>query len=213
MIILIGGEKGGTGKTTIAVNMACLAAHEGAEPVVVDTDKQRSASLFFTTRDENGVQPGIVCMEKRGKSLGKDLKNLAEKFDLVIVDAGGRDNLELRYSLTVANEIYIPVQPTQADLWTLEKMQALVDEVGAINPDLKAFSFLNRCSTNPRNTDSKEAREVLESYEGLTPLKTEIKERVVYQRLFRSGNCVQESNQDKSAVYEIEKLYREMFYE
>jgi len=212
MIVLIGGEKGGTGKTTITVNLACQAARENADLVVVDTDLQRSASLFFIARDESGIEPHIPCIEKRGKTLGKELRNLSGKYDLVLVDAGGRDSMELRYSLAVADEVYIPIQPAQADLWTLEKMQNLVEEAQAFNEDLAAFVLLNRCSNNPRNLDAQEAREFLNDYPAFSPLRTETKERVVYQRIFRSGQSVQEHAKDNSAIEEMQNLYKEIFY-
>ncbi len=212
MIVLVGGEKGGTGKTTIAVNLACLAATDGADLVVVDTDRQRTGALFFAVREEGGFEPYITCLEKRGKSLGKDLKSLGEKYELVIVDAGGRDSQELRYSLTAADEAYIPVQPTQADLWTLEKIESLVDEAGIFNEKLIARVLLNRCPTNPRNTDAREARKVLEEYKSFTPLKAEVSERVAFQRVFRTGQSVSEYDPGSTAAAEITNLYREIFY-
>lgn len=212
MITLIGGEKGGTGKTTVLVNLASLAAADGADLIVVDTDRQRSAALFFATRNENGIEPYVPCIEKRGKSLGRDLRSLGEKYSLVLVDAGGQDSMELRYALSVADEAYIPVQPAQADLWTLDKMSELVDEAGAFNDRLIARTLLNRCSTNPRNSDAEEAREVLESYNNLTPLNIGLKERVAFQRIFRNGQGVSEYDKDSHSAKEIEDLYREVFY-
>ena len=52
MIILIGGEKGGTGKTTLSTNIAAKLALEGEDVLLVDTDKQGSASAWAATRDE-----------------------------------------------------------------------------------------------------------------------------------------------------------------
>lgn len=212
MIVLIGGEKGGTGKTTIAVNLACMAAADGADLVVVDTDVQRSAAKFFDVRTEEGIEPYVTCIEKGGRSLGKDLLSLAKKYDLVIVDAGGQDSQEFRLALLVADEAYTPVQPNQFDLWTLGKMSSLVDEAHLSNTKLQVNTLLNRCSTNPRNTDAQEARELLKTYESIPPLKTEIKERVAYPRVVRAGRCVTEyGGKDNAAAIEIKSLYKEIF--
>jgi len=213
MITLIGGEKGGTGKTTLAVNLACLAAADGADLVFVDTDPQRSAALFFTQRHESGQEPRIPCVEKRGKTLGRELQDLNKRYDLVIVDAGGRDSMELRYAVAVADEVYTPIQPAQADLWTLDKMSELLDQAWAFNPDLKAYVILNRCSTNVRVTDPQEARAFLGEFaEYFSPLGTEIKDRVAYRRIFGLGSSVVEYDAKDAAAREMQALYREIFY-
>lgn len=212
MIVLIGGEKGGTGKTTIAVNLACIAAKEGADLVVVDSDPQQSASRFFATRLENEIEPYITCIEKRGRSLAKDLQSLSGKYELIIVDAGGQDNPNLRYAMGIADELYMPVQPNQFDLWTLDKMDEMIEEARIYNTGLSTRSVLNRCSSNPKNTDAQEAREVMESYTNLVPLKIALKDRVSYARVIRSGQCVAEFGKDNAASVEIQNLYKEVFY-
>ena len=212
MITLVGGQKGGAGKTTIAVNLACFAAADGADLVFVDTDLQRTAAQFFALRHESEQEPRVPCIEKRGKTLGRELQDLAKRYALVMVDAGGRDSMELRYALGAADEIYIPVLPAQADLWTLDTMSELIGEAGAFNPDLAAYVVLNRCSTNVRNTDSRDAREVLSGYDNLSPLETELKERVVYQRIFRTGNSVSEFDPHDAAAREMQNLYEEIYY-
>lgn len=212
MIVLFGGEKGGTGKTTLAINIAILAAHDGADQILVDTDKQKSASVFFQYRQDNGYEPEILCMEKRGKTLGKDLRALADKYSLIIVDAGGQDSPELRYAMSVANEMYIPFQPSQYDLWTVDKMSELIDEVQAINPDLTTRAVFNRCSNNPRNTDADEAYEIMKGYENLVPLESRIKDRVVYQRCVRTGRGVSEYAPKDAGAEEIKNLYYEIMY-
>ena len=212
MIILFGGEKGGTGKTTLAINIACLAAQDGGDLLVVDADKQRSAATFFGLRQENEHAPEIPCVEKRGKILGRDLKSLSQKYDLIIVDAGGQDSLELRAAMIVADEIYIPFQPSQADLWTLDKMNDLLSEVHMFNEELKAFAVLNRCSSNPRNTDAEEASRLFEDYVNITIMDKKLKDRVIYQRAVRTGQSVPEYDPKDSGALEIQDLYKAMMY-
>ena len=69
MVILIGGEKGGTGKTTIATNLAALRALAGHDVLLVDTDSQGSASYWASSRDEAGIKPRVACIQKFGKGL------------------------------------------------------------------------------------------------------------------------------------------------
>lgn len=95
MLVLVANEKGGVGKTTIAVNLAAMCVLAGKETLLVDTDKQESASAWAGVRHENEVEPTVTCVAKTGK-VGYDLAKLKEKFDVVIVDAGGRDSIEMR---------------------------------------------------------------------------------------------------------------------
>jgi chromosome partitioning protein len=104
-IILIGGEKGGTGKTTLAVNLAALRALKGRDVLVMDTDIQASASDWAQTRDETAVTPRVACIQKFGKGLQTEAHDLAKRYQDLIIDAGGRDSLELRAALVVAGRI------------------------------------------------------------------------------------------------------------
>jgi chromosome partitioning protein len=212
MITLVGSEKGGTGKTTIAVNLAVCLATIGKDVILVDTDKQPSASNFFMVRDENQLIPRVVCVQKSGKSLPKDILSLSDKYEYVIVDAGGRDSSELRYSLGVADQVIIPLKPSQFDLWTLEQMDTLVRQARALNPHLKKASVvLNLVSTNIGNTDADEAAEIIKGFEDLSILANRIKERVPFQRSIREGKGVIEYiPKDPKAHNEFVKLFKEV---
>ena len=78
MIVLIGGEKGGTGKTTIATNLAALRALAGRDVLLVDTDPQGSASYWASSRDEDGIKPRVACIQKFGKGLQGEVQDLRE---------------------------------------------------------------------------------------------------------------------------------------
>src|SRR5208283_6242858 len=192
MILMFGGEKGGTGKTTLAVNIATLLALSGKDVLLVDTDKQGSANFWASIRDETGALPRIPCVQKFGKSLAKDVIDLASRYEDILIDAGGRDSLELRYSLGVADRVYVPIQPTQFDLMTLDQMDRLVEQAQALNPNLEAFVVINRASTNPTVSDTQEARDLILEFEHLTSVNTTLRERVAYQRSVREGLSVVE---------------------
>lgn len=198
MIIVIGGEKGGTGKTTIAVNLAVVLSGAGFFVALIDTDKQLSASIFCEIRDENGIIPHITCFQKYGKNLPQDVLNLAQKCDIIIVDAGGRDNLELRYSAGIADVLIIPSNPSQFDLWTLPRMEFIVKQARIVNSNLKAYFLLNKTSTNPLNTDANEAMKVIAEYEDFKIFNTRLHERVSYQRSVRDGRSITEFSDEKA---------------
>jgi len=213
MILLLGGEKGGTGKTTLAVNLAVMLSRTGRDVLLVDTDKQGSCNFWSSIRSESGVLPRIPCVQSFGKGLAKNLLDLASRYEVIIVDAGGRDSLELRYSLGVANKVVIPCQPTQFDLVTLTQMDSLVGQAQTLNPLLVASVVLNRASTNPSVSDAEEAKDLISGFNHLNLINCILRERVSYQRSVREGLSVVEVPQpDRKAVTEINTLYEEGFY-
>ena len=102
-IVLFGGEKGGTGKTTLAINTAAMLAREGKDVLLLDTDRQGTASFWAVVREESETEPRISCVQKFGKGLAAQVRDLAGRYDEIIIDAGGRDSMELRYGLGVCS--------------------------------------------------------------------------------------------------------------
>jgi chromosome partitioning protein len=138
--------------------------------------------------------------------------DLSQRYDNIIIDAGGRDSAELRYSLGVADQIIIPLRPTQLDTWTLEQMSHLVEQARTLNTGLEASVVLNMVSTNISNTDVEDTVSVIQEYEELKLFNTQIKERVAFQRSVREGQTVSEYKpRDTKAHHEIERLYKEVF--
>ena len=214
MIILIGGEKGGTGKTTLSTNIASMRANTGRDVLIVDTDKQGSANSWSAIRDENPAVKRIPCIQKFGQSLTSELKDLSNRYQDVVVDAGGRDSVELRAALTIAQKIFIPIQASQFDVWTLGAMDALIKQAQSFNPTLAAFVVINRASTNPSVSELDEAKEILGDYDLLKLSKAVIRDRISFRKAARAGLSVSElqPNDDK-AISEILELYQEVFNE
>lgn len=105
-ITVFGGEKGGTGKTTLATNIAAMLALNGKDVLLLDTDRQGTASFWATVREEEKIEPRVACVQKFGKGLPAQVRDLAERYDEIVIDAGGRDSMELRYALGVADRVY-----------------------------------------------------------------------------------------------------------
>ncbi|MDX6751162.1 AAA family ATPase [Geminicoccaceae bacterium 1502E] len=212
MIILIGGEKGGTGKTTLSIHLAALRTAAGKEVLLVDTDRQGSASSWCAVRDEEGRAPRVACVQKFGKTLGADIRAMAAKYDDIIIDAGGRDSVELRAGMTVSDLLYIPIQASQFDVWTLDQMNTLVEQASAINERLRAFAVLNRASSNPSVKEADDARAALAEYENLAIAQSVIRDRIAFRKAAREGATVGEiTDRDAKAIAEINRLYGEIF--
>jgi chromosome partitioning protein len=205
MIVLIGGEKGGTGKTTLAIHLAAQLTASGRDALLVDTDKQGSASSWCAIRDEEGRAPRVACVQKFGRGLGADVRAMAGKYGDIVIDAGGRDSVELRAAMMVADVLYIPIQASQFDVWTLE-------QASAINERLRAFAVLNRASTNPAVKEAEEARSALRDYEHLRATSVVIRDRIAFRKAAREGCTVGElGERDTKAIAEIAAFHREIF--
>jgi chromosome partitioning protein len=213
MIVLIGGEKGGTGKTTLATNLAAMRALAGRDVLLIDTDPQGSANYWAQSRDEEKIAPRVACVQKFGKGIPTEVKDLATRYDDIIIDAGGRDSVELRSSMVVAEKVYIPIQPSQFDIWTLGQMDELVETARGFNPGLQARVIISRSSTNPYVRESDQAGQLLVAdFPNLDLADVTIRDRIAYRKAAQDGMAVVElSPKDPKAAEEMETFYREVY--
>ncbi len=214
MIVLIGGEKGGSGKTTIATNLAAMRAGQGRDVLLIDTDIQGSASYWAATRDEAAIMPRVPCMQKFGRNLAIEVRDLERRYQDIIIDAGGRDSAELRAGLVVAHAAYIPIQASQFEVWTLQRMDELVGSAMGFNPALKAFVVINRASPNPVVSEADEVHEVMSDFTNLTQAPIILRDRITYRKAAKAGLSVVEMDRaDAKSKTEIRRLFKEVFRE
>jgi chromosome partitioning protein len=213
MIVLIGGEKGGTGKTTLATNLAAMRALAGRDVLLIDTDPQGSANYWAQSRDEEKIIPRVACIQKFGKGIPAEVKDLATRYDDIIIDAGGRDSVELRSALVITEKVYIPIQPSQFDIWTLGQMDELVETARGFNPELQARVLISRSSTNPSVRESDQTGKLLVAdFPSLGLADVTIRDRIAYRKAAKDGMAVTELNpKDPKAAEEMEALYKEVF--
>nr|WP_288144727.1 AAA family ATPase [Escherichia coli] len=140
MITVVGGNKGGSGKTTIASNLAIALANKGREVCLLNGDLQRTAAKHHAEREAAGLLPAITLVEKFD-NLTQTLQALNEKFDDVIVDVAGRNSKEFITSGVVAHQIIAPLQCSQPDLDTLTELEQQIDAMRNLNPELKVIVY------------------------------------------------------------------------
>lgn len=212
MIILIGGEKGGTGKTTVATNLAAMRVIKGHDVLLVDTDKQGSASAWSDMRDTRNIEIRVPNIQKFGSNLASDIRDFKSRYEDVIIDAGGRDSVELRAAMTIADIMYIPVQASQFDIWTLSIMNDLIYQAKGFNPTLAPLILINRAPTNPVVNEVTESKSVFDGFENLKLSSSILKERISYRKAARSGLAIIELDKlDSKSILEITNLYNEVF--
>ncbi len=212
MIVLIGGEKGGTGKTTLATNLAVMRALSNRDVLLVDTDPQGSANYWSQNRDDEKMLPRVACIQKFGKGLPAEVKDLSSRYQDIIIDAGGRDSVELRSALTVSEKVYIPIQPSQFDIWTLDQMNELVETAKVFNPDLQARVIISRSSTNPGVHESEDTVKLLADFSNLGLACVVVRDRISYRKAAKDGlGVIELKPKDFKAIEEMAILYKEVY--
>ena len=212
MITLFGGTKGGTGKTTTAINVATCLAKDGRSVIIVDADKQRSAAKWHARRVDNELEPAITLVEKQGNVFAA-VRDLDRHYDHVIVDVAGDDNQELRTAMTAAHRMIIVLRPSQLDVETLEEFIEVIDTARDFNPELEVRSLISQAPTNHNETETVDVAEFIIDFPQITPLETVLYLRKAYRDTLADGRGVVEVGgvAGKKARAEVEELVAEVF--
>ena len=218
MVISIVNEKGGSGKTTLAVNLAARLSEDGDNVLLIDADPQRSTEVFSDIRSQSNLKPLFSSVSKTGVSLGDEIKRMRDNFDSIIVDTGGRDSKEMRKAMLSSNVLIIPTIPSQYDVSVLDRMLDLSSEAKELNEKLLTLILVNRVSPNPflakelENMreyidDAKKERNLSDVF----LLNSVIYERQAYRKTVSNGNSLSEfcKNGDR-ALDDFESFYAEL---
>ena len=221
MIVLVGGEKGGTGKTTLATALAAMRASQGQRVVMLDADPQRSATYWCAARSERNHASTVVAFEELGDNMDAVATDLAEQYDDVLIDSGGRDSVEMRSAMLCADLMLVPVRASQFDIWTLAGLDELVETALNHNPNLVVRIVINNAPTHAKSRDLQEAAEAISEFRNLRPSNAVIYDRVAHRRAIPLGLCACDlrsevishhmMRSDVKATNELIQLYEETF--
>ena len=210
MILLVGGEKGGSGKSCLAQNIAVFFSREKkANVMLVDCDPQRTSSDWVQERHLDAALPWINCVQMYGK-IRYELKSLEMHYDVVIVDCGGQDSVALRSAMVVASHVLFPLRPKRRDLKTLEHLEDLVSNCNVVNPDMIVACVLTQCPSLPNQGGRiLEAKDVVRSF-SLRVLNSVTFSRNIYDDSEEKGLSVMDVDNEGKAASEIRAIIEEL---
>lgn len=205
MIYTVGNTKGGVGKTTLAFQLALSRTLAGRDVLLIDGDRQGTASASVAARSEAGRLPLLACAQYTdGPMLRAQLRQQRSKYDDIVIDVGGRDSTALRAALVLTDVLVIPFAPRSYDVWALEDILALVDEARSMRDDLRVVAMLNMADPGERSTDNAEAADAVMAFPQIGYLDTPVRRRKALANACALGLHVSEmSPKDPRATAEI----------
>jgi chromosome partitioning protein len=204
MILGLLNQKGGVGKTTLAVHIADALSRKNKRVLLVDADPQGSALDWAASRKGEPLFP-VAGLPK--SSIHKELPALAKGYETVIIDGPPRVYDVARSAIMACDLILIPVQPSPYDVWAAKDIVDLMHEASIYKPNLKAAFVINRKIVN--TALGRDVADALAEYP-FPVLKTSICQRIALAESAAQGQTVFETSPDNLAAKEMMELVDEI---
>lgn len=190
-VITVAQQKGGSGKTTLSVNLAVEFVRQGLSVALLDTDPQGSLGRWFMARRDRLGDPGMDLSTASAWGVGYECEKLRKTHDIVIIDTPPKIDADLRPALREATLVLIPVSASQVDLWATDGVLDL-----AARESRPVLIVLNRCKAGTRL-----AEEVANAAADLADVATtRLGQRVSYAETMGNGLAVAEVGKSAAAT-------------
>ena len=204
MIISVLNQKGGVGKTTLAVHVATALAQRGLKVLLVDADPQSSSLDWSASREGEPLFP-VIGLPKN--TLHRDMPTIAADYQAVVIDGPPRVNELARSAILASDIVLVPVQPSPYDVWAAEEIITLLREASIFKESLKSAFVINRKIVN--TAIGRDVADALSEYP-LPVLKSQISQRVGFAESAARGLTVLEIEPQGMASKEILALVNEL---
>lgn len=204
MVYALLSQKGGCGKTTLAIHLADALGRRGARVLLVDADPQASASKWAAIRaGENGFS--VVGIAR--STLHKEIQPLAADYDHVVIDGPPRIHAVAKSVVLAADVVLVPVQPSPTDVWATSETVDLINEGRVYNERLRPLLVINRRIVN--TAIARDVRGALSSL-NVPILGADLAQRVVFAEALASGRTVAAVAPNSPAAREFEAVVDEL---
>ena len=209
-IISILNQKGGTGKTTVSMNLAGALARRGHEVCVIDADPQGTATRWAASApDEDPFPASVLGLSAAGGKVHREVRKLVGNYDYILIDCPpAADSPVPQSALLIADLGLVPVIPSPPDLWATIGIRTIIENAGDINEGLKARLVVNQLQSNLGI--AKDAMEILPEF-GIEVCAAKLHHRAAYKQAALDGQSVHKGgNRSKAAIEEVEALTEEI---
>ncbi|MEE9148513.1 MAG: ParA family partition ATPase [Candidatus Tectomicrobia bacterium] len=209
-IIAIVNQKGGAGKTTLAMQLAGTVAQRGMKVLVVDADVQGTATRWASSApDARSFPAAVIGLSAAGGKVHREIAKFTDDYALIIVDCPPAvDSPVPQSALLIADLALVPIIPSPPDLWAALGIRQLIETIGEINEGLRARLVIN--ALEPRTSLAKESLEILQGF-GIPLAGTVLHHRTAYRQSAAFGGTVHHLGRKAApALHEIEALTDEV---
>ena len=209
-VITVFNQKGGCGKTTIAMSLAGAIGLRGYSALVVDMDPQGTASRWASAAPEELPFPAsVMSLAPMEGKMHRELRNHVDKYDVIFIDCPpAMSSAAPTSAMLVSDLTLIPVVPSPADIWAAESAKKLADAAKANNDTLVARVVANMVQ---RSTSiAKELMELLAEDQEFPLLKASLGSRAAFREAQILGSTVHRVPRATAAIEEVEAMVDEV---